>query len=422
VTDRDALYAAILTHPDEDTPRLALADWLEEHGDAKYATFIRTQIELAKVPEWDPLWIAAWERDRDALTGRGYTAFQPKLPDGLEWPALTAYRRGFPCHVESAGVAPFLKYADKLTAAAPIEAITIDGEEDWPAPPEKLGSLLNSLHMWRMKHLGLWLANVTRDAVRRLRTAPHAAKVKSLHVALSHLEPAAMRELFEPPLVNRLESLRLASCSGGWSGLSAVAKADGPYRLTSFVLDHNTAMSFSAKTLFNAPLLRGLREFEISGTELREKGVQLLCGSPVVNGLESLTLTKTKPGAVGVESLAECVALRSLKRLRLNMNRLGPAAIKLLAKSPHLAGLQALALENNPLGDRGAVALAESPCMANLVQLDLMGCDIGDAGAEAIMNALSADKLISLSLNARERLGLGVRRRLRKKFGDRVFI
>jgi uncharacterized protein (TIGR02996 family) len=33
VNDRDALFAAILAHPDEDTPRLAFADWLEERGD-----------------------------------------------------------------------------------------------------------------------------------------------------------------------------------------------------------------------------------------------------------------------------------------------------------------------------------------------------------------------------------------------------
>ena len=46
--DRRALMAAIIANPDEDTPRLALADWLQEHGD-KYdqarAAFIRLQIE-----------------------------------------------------------------------------------------------------------------------------------------------------------------------------------------------------------------------------------------------------------------------------------------------------------------------------------------------------------------------------------------
>lgn len=49
--DRWALMAAIAANADEDTPRLALADWLDEHGtasDRARAAFIRLQIEAAK--------------------------------------------------------------------------------------------------------------------------------------------------------------------------------------------------------------------------------------------------------------------------------------------------------------------------------------------------------------------------------------
>ena len=31
--ERRALLLAAIAHPEEDTPRLALADWLQEHGD-----------------------------------------------------------------------------------------------------------------------------------------------------------------------------------------------------------------------------------------------------------------------------------------------------------------------------------------------------------------------------------------------------
>jgi uncharacterized protein (TIGR02996 family) len=43
-TTRDGLLAAICAHPDEDTPRLVYADWLDEYGDAvdrARAEFIR---------------------------------------------------------------------------------------------------------------------------------------------------------------------------------------------------------------------------------------------------------------------------------------------------------------------------------------------------------------------------------------------
>ncbi|HEV3384748.1 MAG TPA: TIGR02996 domain-containing protein, partial [Gemmata sp.] len=45
MSDRDALHAAICANPDDDTPRLVFADWLDEHGEAKRAAYIRASIE-----------------------------------------------------------------------------------------------------------------------------------------------------------------------------------------------------------------------------------------------------------------------------------------------------------------------------------------------------------------------------------------
>ena len=47
MTDIDAVHAAIIADPDDDLPRLAFADLLEERGDDARAEFIRTQIEYA---------------------------------------------------------------------------------------------------------------------------------------------------------------------------------------------------------------------------------------------------------------------------------------------------------------------------------------------------------------------------------------
>jgi uncharacterized protein (TIGR02996 family) len=43
MTDRDALYRAILAHPEDDTPRLVYADWLEENGRSEEAEIIRVE-------------------------------------------------------------------------------------------------------------------------------------------------------------------------------------------------------------------------------------------------------------------------------------------------------------------------------------------------------------------------------------------
>ena len=44
------LLAAIVAEPDEDTPRLVYADWLQENGDTEQAQFIRDSIVLARAP------------------------------------------------------------------------------------------------------------------------------------------------------------------------------------------------------------------------------------------------------------------------------------------------------------------------------------------------------------------------------------
>src|SRR5215216_5077956 len=44
-----ALLAAIYANPDEDTPRLVYADWLDEHDQPERAEYIRVQIRLNEI-------------------------------------------------------------------------------------------------------------------------------------------------------------------------------------------------------------------------------------------------------------------------------------------------------------------------------------------------------------------------------------
>ena len=49
MSDRQALIEAIRADPDEDTPRLVLADWFEENGESARGEFVRVQCELARL-------------------------------------------------------------------------------------------------------------------------------------------------------------------------------------------------------------------------------------------------------------------------------------------------------------------------------------------------------------------------------------
>jgi uncharacterized protein (TIGR02996 family) len=46
--DEAAFLAAVRAAPEDNMPRLAFADWLEEHGEGERGEFIRVQVELAR--------------------------------------------------------------------------------------------------------------------------------------------------------------------------------------------------------------------------------------------------------------------------------------------------------------------------------------------------------------------------------------
>ena len=95
MNDQQLLIQAIIANPDEDTPRLAYADWLDENAttDAQRgrAEFIRVQCRLAATPD-DP--------ERDALYAREVVLRRLHVP---EWAAFVSgrgiyrptFRRGF---------------------------------------------------------------------------------------------------------------------------------------------------------------------------------------------------------------------------------------------------------------------------------------------------------------------------------------
>ena len=67
MTDREALIRAVCAHPDEDTPRLAFADWLDEYGDEGdrvRARFIRVQCEMTTLEEQAPRWRKLYAEER----------------------------------------------------------------------------------------------------------------------------------------------------------------------------------------------------------------------------------------------------------------------------------------------------------------------------------------------------------------------
>jgi uncharacterized protein (TIGR02996 family) len=131
---RDALYAAIIAHPDEDTPRLAYADHIEEQGDSARAEFIRFQCKLASMNEWDEGFTAAHVRGRRLLAEhpewldpvRAFNADLLGQPGSLQRfggsGPHSVFARGFP-GVVAANAVWFARHHADLFAAFPVRSM-----------------------------------------------------------------------------------------------------------------------------------------------------------------------------------------------------------------------------------------------------------------------------------------------------------
>lgn len=161
----DALLAAVRAHPDDDTPRLVLADWLEENGQADRAAFIRSQVEAARTPcpecrpgrpcrgggrcrkrrfrrrerellgDTDGDWfgLPGWDMEwRGPVSGPGegdVTWFRMSPASGRLAIVDGWLDRGFVGRVECDG-AEWLEFADVILAAHPVRRVTLT---TWPA-------------------------------------------------------------------------------------------------------------------------------------------------------------------------------------------------------------------------------------------------------------------------------------------------
>jgi uncharacterized protein (TIGR02996 family) len=150
MTDDQALLAAVLAAPDDDAPRLIYADWLDEHGQAERAEFIRVQCELARVecPGCRPFYpcreggLCRKEplRRREREFGEWYHDGPPGwlfiIPHHHFEPSianvpLCTVRRGFVDEVRCRA-ADWLKHGDQLAATQPIREVRGTGNRsDW---------------------------------------------------------------------------------------------------------------------------------------------------------------------------------------------------------------------------------------------------------------------------------------------------
>src|SRR4051812_22083155 len=120
MTIEQAFLDDVVTHPDDDAPRLVFADWLEEHGDADRATFIRAQCRLRTLCAFDPKRYGLEAAEAELLPRHEKKWKKPLA----KITARCEFGRGF---VEKVALpaAKFVSVADDLFRLAPVQKLRV---------------------------------------------------------------------------------------------------------------------------------------------------------------------------------------------------------------------------------------------------------------------------------------------------------
>jgi uncharacterized protein (TIGR02996 family) len=306
MSDRLGLITAIHEQPEDDLPRLAYADWLEEQGEDEHAEFVRVELRLARMgrdhEDYRPLFARELELIRahkDEWFGRwraGWCSYE--------------VRRGFIESVAARSPAAVLPCADWLYSHHALRDLWVNGGWSelrplWRHPLAGAAARLTLLggaspdHPGSAAPCGWWLPGGTE-----LKRWPLALSVCGHEAGLALVE-----DVLASPHAGRIGALNLSANNVGAAGLR-------------LLLDN----------LGRLPRLKAL------ALEGRMGG--------------SRRTVVPNVGPEGATVLANHPAAGQLEEINLCHNRLDGAALAALAASPHLGAVRRLGLSPAPAPER----------------------------------------------------------------------
>ncbi|VTU00198.1 Repeat-companion domain TIGR02996 OS=Singulisphaera acidiphila (strain ATCC BAA-1392 / DSM 18658 / VKM B-2454 / MOB10) GN=Sinac_4455 PE=4 SV=1: LRR_6: LRR_6 [Gemmataceae bacterium] len=313
MSDEDALLGAIRDDPDDDTPRLVYADWLQENGDPERAEFIRLECEADRAGRDSPTYVPLLRRSSRLLEANAGRWFGPLADERVVEHLIT--RRGF---------------IDRLVLS--VDAFTeLNGVIFTHAP------LVAGLHVVAGGDWGAFFAS------------PGMAAIRTLSFVDGVFTTEAAEALAGSDQLDDLVELNLDRQPLGLHGMEAVASAT-LWNLEALSASESGLGDYGAEALFAGGPFEYLRDLDLSENELTDAACHALAESPNFGRLERLALCDNRITALGVERLAA---------------------------APHLNRLRSLNLYSNPIGPAGGRAILASRYWGGLRDLNVIGCGVG---------------------------------------------
>jgi len=257
MNERQELLATIIDYPDDDTPRLVFADWLEEHREVERAEFIRLQCAIARrfavepsVVD-DPVMGEMWDRQTELLKEyRG--EWMREMPRGVE---TQFFRRGF------------------------VAGVRIHTEQ--------------------------WL-----DASAELQSLTPLESVTFTH------SPRHFTKLVKDEGIRRLSSLSFASNGLSVQHMLFLTRTQGWPRLRSLTLSGNLLGASAANVLATSKLAEQIEHLDFSNNPIGDEGLYVMASAPRLANLRTLQLIGTRVGDLAVRAIIESPYLKRLHWFR----------------------------------------------------------------------------------------------------------
>lgn len=372
MTERDALLAAIRATPDDDTPRLVFADWLDENepdpkpkkggSPSSWAALIRAECELARLRDDGSAAAALYEffteKDGQAVEGVRWPRVDAEVGRRIELQKLADRARGPSKKARNVG-------RPKGFVGGHWDEDTHRGFPDGMhfASGERLLAALPALVEYCPPVSATAFPLVPGPGARELVAGGLGRWCRDLTI---HLGPPGNEELFHA-LVAHPDAALLRGLTVG---------------LTDDAGDANRALA----ALADSRHLSGLRALTLTtSAAVPPELVTRLARSKLLRGLTRLHLSgPIAEAALQMADVGNCPALRTLA---LGGSNLSDDDAILLAAAPGLAGLRHLDLQDNRISGAGASALLASPHLAHLAVLDLDNNNVRGLDKGALANA-----------------------------------
>lgn len=311
MNEKDAFLADICESPDEDTPRLVFADWLDDHNEPDRAAFIRAQCSTAarqKASRHDP---------------RGWAG-----PLG-EWCERVFYHRGFveEIHIQTH---KFLERAEDIFRLAPIRLVRLVHLYS-----DHIAALARLPQLARLSVLQAH-GNYRHAGCETLFQSPYLNDLPGLAVNDTPIGPAGLRALLESPSLSRLTHLHLGATSIRLEGINLLARSPKCQHLICLDLRGNGQSVRALRALDRSPYLGNLRRLGLWYNRLGDEGLIEFVRMPLFARLVHLSLGNNRFTARGLRALAEAPALQNIRTLWLGVDRYGTAGVEALIRSTYL--------------------------------------------------------------------------------------